>query len=111
MTTNMPNSWAPHAIYLHSAPTKSRTTCRHDSQRRRVLRFAQLDVLTALGLAVHRYPAEPVGYLNGRGSRKVLFGSNYPMITPASLTVRLGPTIDAIPARTVRPHKDKARAS
>ncbi len=41
----------PHAIYLHSALTKSRTPCRDDKERRRVLKFAQLDVLTALGLA------------------------------------------------------------
>jgi manganese transport protein len=41
----------PHAIYLHSALTKSRTPCRDDAERRRVLRFARLDVLTALGLA------------------------------------------------------------
>ncbi|WP_045878449.1 amidohydrolase family protein [Pseudofrankia sp. DC12] len=30
-----------------------------------------------------RYPAELVDYLRGRGRHKVLFGSNYPMITPA----------------------------
>jgi manganese transport protein len=41
----------PHAIYLHSALTKSRTPCGDDRDRRRVLKFAQLDVLTALGLA------------------------------------------------------------
>jgi manganese transport protein len=41
----------PHAIYLHSALTKSRTPCRDDTERRRVLRFTRLDVLTALGLA------------------------------------------------------------
>jgi manganese transport protein len=41
----------PHAIYLHSALTKSRTPCRDDNDRRRVLRFAQADVLSALGLA------------------------------------------------------------
>jgi manganese transport protein len=41
----------PHAIYLHSALTKSRTPCRDDSERKRVLKFARLDVLTALGLA------------------------------------------------------------
>jgi predicted TIM-barrel fold metal-dependent hydrolase len=29
-----------------------------------------------------RYPPELVEYLRGRGRRKVLFGSNYPMITP-----------------------------
>ncbi len=41
----------PHAIYLHSALTESRTPCRDDSERRRVLKFAQIDVLTALGMA------------------------------------------------------------
>jgi manganese transport protein len=41
----------PHAIYLHSALTKSRTPCCDNSERKRVLKFAQLDVLTALGLA------------------------------------------------------------
>lgn len=30
-----------------------------------------------------RYPTELVDYLRGRGRRKVLFGSNYPMITPS----------------------------
>jgi predicted TIM-barrel fold metal-dependent hydrolase len=29
-----------------------------------------------------RYPAELVDYLKGRGKHKVLFGTNYPMITP-----------------------------
>jgi len=31
--------------------------------------------------ATHRYPAELVDYLRGRGRAKVLFGSNYPMMT------------------------------
>lgn len=39
--------------------------------------------------ASHRYPAELVDYLKGRGGRKVLFGSNYPMITPARALARL----------------------
>lgn len=30
-----------------------------------------------------RYPAELVEYMKGRGRRKVMFGTNYPMITPA----------------------------
>jgi predicted TIM-barrel fold metal-dependent hydrolase len=30
-----------------------------------------------------RYPAALVDYMRGRGRRKVLFGTNYPMITPA----------------------------
>ena len=31
-----------------------------------------------------RYPAELIGYLKAHGKRKVMFGSNYPMITPAA---------------------------
>ncbi len=31
----------------------------------------------------NRYPTELVEYLQGRGSAKVMFGTNYPMITPA----------------------------
>jgi hypothetical protein len=31
---------------------------------------------------VRRYPAQLVEYLRGHGRRKVLFGSNYPMIQP-----------------------------
>jgi manganese transport protein len=41
----------PHAVYLHSALTKSRTPCPGYRERRRVLNYARLDVLTALGLA------------------------------------------------------------
>ena len=41
----------PHAIYLHSALTKARTPSHDDRERGRLLKFAQLDVLTALGLA------------------------------------------------------------
>ena len=41
----------PHVIYLHSAMTKDRTPSRDDRDRSRLLRFQQLDVLTALGLA------------------------------------------------------------
>lgn len=32
---------------------------------------------------VSRYPPELVAHLRGRGRRKILFGSNYPMITPS----------------------------
>lgn len=39
--------------------------------------------------AAHRYPAELVEYLRGRGRRKVLFGTNYPMMTPARALARL----------------------
>jgi len=41
----------PHVIYLHSALTKSRSSCRDDAERRRVLRFQRLDVVIALGAA------------------------------------------------------------
>ncbi len=41
----------PHAIYLHSALTKSRVSCRDDAERREVLGFARLDVVVALGSA------------------------------------------------------------
>ena len=37
----------------------------------------------------HRYPAELVDYLRGRGRDKVLFGSNYPMLTPDRALARL----------------------
>jgi len=39
--------------------------------------------------AAHRYPAELVDYLKGRGKQKVLFGSNYPMMTAARALARL----------------------
>ena len=32
--------------------------------------------------AANRYPAELVDYLRGRGRSKVMFGTNYPMLTP-----------------------------
>lgn len=37
-----------------------------------------------------RYPAVPVEYLRGGGRRKVLFGSNCPMIEPARALDGLG---------------------
>lgn len=37
----------------------------------------------------HRYPAELVDYLRAHGRRKVMFGTNYPMITPARALERL----------------------
>lgn len=39
--------------------------------------------------AAHRYPAELVAYMKGRGSRKVLFGTNYPMMTAERALARL----------------------
>ena len=41
----------PHVIYLHSALTKSRVSCRDDGERRELLRFQRLDVVVALGAA------------------------------------------------------------
>jgi manganese transport protein len=41
----------PHVIYLHSALTKSRVSCRDDAERRELLRFQRLDVVVALGTA------------------------------------------------------------
>ena len=41
----------PHAVYLHSALTKSRVSCRDDAERRELLSFARLDVVVALGSA------------------------------------------------------------
>jgi uncharacterized protein len=32
---------------------------------------------------IKRYPAELVRYMEGHGKRKVMFGTNYPMITAA----------------------------
>lgn len=39
--------------------------------------------------AAHRYPAELVDYLKARGRHKVMFGTNYPMMTPARALERL----------------------
>ncbi|MFA9565128.1 MAG: amidohydrolase family protein [Acidimicrobiales bacterium] len=39
--------------------------------------------------AAHRYPAELVEYLAGRGRPKVLFGTNYPMLTGSQALARL----------------------
>jgi manganese transport protein len=41
----------PHVIYLHSALTKGRVSCRDDAERRALLRFQRADVLVALGIA------------------------------------------------------------
>jgi manganese transport protein len=41
----------PHAIYLHSSLTKDRVPVHNDDERRRVLRFSNVEVLVALGLA------------------------------------------------------------
>ncbi|MEM9745670.1 MAG: amidohydrolase family protein [Actinomycetota bacterium] len=40
--------------------------------------------------SANRYPAELVEYLRGRGRRKVMFGTNYPMMTPERALARLG---------------------
>ena len=41
----------PHVIYLHSALTKGRVSCRDDAERRKLLSFQRLDVSVALGIA------------------------------------------------------------
>jgi manganese transport protein len=41
----------PHAIYLHSGLTQSRTPVRDDGERRRVLRFSNIEVVIALAFA------------------------------------------------------------
>ena len=37
-----------------------------------------------------RYPRELVDYMRGPGKRKVLFGTNFPMLTPAQCLKDLG---------------------
>ena len=39
--------------------------------------------------AVHRLPGELVDFLRGRGRDRVLFGTNWPMLTPAACLARL----------------------
>ncbi|MDJ0924077.1 MAG: amidohydrolase family protein [Acidimicrobiia bacterium] len=39
--------------------------------------------------SANRYPAELVEYMRGRGASKVMFGSNYPMLTPARALAKL----------------------
>jgi manganese transport protein len=41
----------PHVVYLHSALTQDRIQARDASERRRLLRFARIDVVIAMGLA------------------------------------------------------------
>jgi manganese transport protein len=41
----------PHVVYLHSALTKARVSCRDDAERQELLRFQRVDVLIALGAA------------------------------------------------------------
>lgn len=41
----------PHAIYLHSSLTKNRVPVHDDAERRKVLRYSNVEVLVALGLA------------------------------------------------------------
>jgi predicted TIM-barrel fold metal-dependent hydrolase len=46
-------------------------------------------VIDTSAYASHRYPLELVEYMKGRGRNKVLFGSNYPMMTPGRALDRL----------------------
>ncbi|MCB1492398.1 MAG: Nramp family divalent metal transporter, partial [Rhodobiaceae bacterium] len=41
----------PHAIYLHSGLTQSRATIRTETERRKVLRFSNIEVVVALAIA------------------------------------------------------------
>jgi len=41
----------PHVVYLHSALTKSRVSCRDDHERHELLGFQRLDVVIGLGVA------------------------------------------------------------
>ncbi|WP_426514012.1 Nramp family divalent metal transporter [Dactylosporangium sp. McL0621] len=41
----------PHVVYLHSALTKARVSCRDDAERHELLRFQRLDVIVGLGAA------------------------------------------------------------
>jgi manganese transport protein len=41
----------PHAIFLHSGLTQNRAPTRNDDERRRVLRYSNIEVLVALGVA------------------------------------------------------------
>src|SRR5262249_55820921 len=41
----------PHVVYLHSALTKARVSCRDDAERRELLRFQRFDVVIGLGMA------------------------------------------------------------
>ncbi|WP_071673107.1 Nramp family divalent metal transporter [Nioella nitratireducens] len=41
----------PHAIYLHSGLTQGRATIRTDSERRKLLRFSNIEVVVALAVA------------------------------------------------------------
>ena len=44
--------------------------------------------IDASAYAAHRYPAEFVEYLKGRGRTKVLFATNYPMPTAGQALAR-----------------------
>lgn len=41
----------PHAIYLHSGLTQARTVIQNEGERKRVLRFSNIEVVLALGIA------------------------------------------------------------
>ena len=41
----------PHAIYLHSGLTQTRTVARNDGERRRLLKFSNIEVILALAVA------------------------------------------------------------
>ena len=41
----------PHAIFLHSGLTQNRAPARNDRERRLLVRFSNIEVLVALGVA------------------------------------------------------------
>ena len=41
----------PHAVYLHSGLTQNRAVVRHDEDRRKVLRYSNIEVVVALAIA------------------------------------------------------------
>ena len=50
----------PHAIYLHSALTQSRIVTREPSKLKRLFRFELVDVMIAMGMAIHTMRGIPI---------------------------------------------------
>jgi uncharacterized protein len=56
-----------------------------------------------------RYPAELVAYITENGRKKVLFGTNYPMLTPARCLEGLDELIRDEEARELFLHRNAER--
>ncbi|MFC6005426.1 amidohydrolase family protein, partial [Streptomonospora nanhaiensis] len=54
-----------------------------------VMKYPNFHIDTS-AYALHRLPAELADFARGRGRTRVLFGSNYPMITPGDCLKQLG---------------------